>query len=265
MSWRRCPRAAATPEAEQDRAAEVAGYRPCPPRRVPWVGAQTLETVLFAHWQADPAPLRRIVPQELPVDTRDGRAWLAVSLLAIHRSRLRLLPPPPRPASFPQVNVRTYATVGGRPGVVFLSLDADNAALVALARVAFRLPYLRASISLRHAGGWTQFDSRRTDLRAPMVSVHARYRAAGAPSQAAAGSIEHWLTERYCAYTLGPGGLVLRVEIHHPPWTLVPADASVSIEGLGPWLGLDLARQPDLVHLATRQHVLFWPPWPARR
>jgi hypothetical protein len=48
-------------------------------------------------------------------------------------------------------------------------------------------------------------------------SSFAEYAPAGPKHVAEPGSLEHWLTERYCLYTLHEGQEVLRGDIHHPP------------------------------------------------
>src|ERR1044071_7838186 len=99
----------------------------------PWIMTQTWHDLLFAHWPIDPRVLRASVPLPLALDIFDGRAWVGV------------VPPPPRLSSFPELNVRTYVTVGGRPGVYFFSLDATSPIAVWSAKRIFRLPYFRAA------------------------------------------------------------------------------------------------------------------------
>jgi uncharacterized protein YqjF (DUF2071 family) len=78
-----------------------------------------------------------------------------------------------------------------------------------------------------------------------------------AVSFAEPGSIEHFLTERYCLYTLDEERRVLRGEIHHPPWPLQAAEAEIEVNTMGEQIGLELAGTP-LLHFAERQDVVFW-------
>jgi hypothetical protein len=75
---------------------------------------------------------------------------------------------------------------------------------------------------------------------------------------ARAGSFEQWAVERYCLYTLDGKMRVLRGEIHHRPWLLQPAEATIASNSMGRQLGLDLQVRP-VVHYADRQDVVFWP------
>ena len=100
--------------------------------------------LLFLHWRVDPALLRPHVPPSLELDTFDGSAWLGVVPFWMSGIRARLTPPIPGLSRFPELNVRTYVTAEGKPGVWFFSLDAANKVAVRAARWTFHLNYLDA-------------------------------------------------------------------------------------------------------------------------
>lgn len=233
-------------------------HRPWPAPDRPWVMGQTWVDLLFAHWPVEPDALRRVLAPQLPLDTFDGRAWIAVTPFGVRNLRLRLSLPVPWLSSFPEVNVRTYVTVGGRPGIYFFSLDAGSALAVAAARRAYLLPYFRARMSMRRAGCDVRFASERVGEDAPAPArLHGSYRPTGPAFAAAPGTLEHWLTERYCLYTLDDRGEVQRGEIHHRPWPLQPATADLAVNTMAAEVGLDLRGEP-LLHYAGRQDVVFW-------
>jgi uncharacterized protein YqjF (DUF2071 family) len=89
-----------------------------------------------------------------------------------------------------------------KPGIYFLSLDADSRAAVAAARRSYRLPYFHSRISAGSAGEGFHFDSTRTSSDGPAAYFVARYGPRGQPIPIRDGSLERWLTERYCLYTL---------------------------------------------------------------
>ena len=62
--------------------------------------------------------------------------------------RARGLPSVPDLSRFPELNVRTYVTYGGEPGVYFFSLDAASLPAVCTARALYHLPYFH-----EHEGG----------------------------------------------------------------------------------------------------------------
>jgi uncharacterized protein YqjF (DUF2071 family) len=85
----------------------------------------------------------------------------------------------------------------------------------------------------------------------------ARYRPTGEPEPAGRSSLEEFLTERYCLYT-SHEGRIHRAEIHHPPWPLQPAEATIELNTMPPD-GLRLPNEPPLVHFAATQDVVIWP------
>ena len=257
MTARTSARRALAAAARQRAGLTETSHRPWPVPDRPWVMGQTWERLLFAHWPMPVERLRRVVHPSLPVDTFEGRAWLAVTPFRVEGLRSRFAPPIPGLAGFPELNVRTYATIDGRPGIVFFSLDATNPAAVAAARRVYRLPYFRAEMAIASTAGEVRYRSERTQADGPPATFEGSYRPIGPPFQARPGTLEHWLTERYCAYTVDERGRVLRAEIHHPPWPLQEADAGLEENTMARALGLELEGAP-LVHYANRQDVVFW-------
>lgn len=239
-------------------------HRPWPLPRGPWVMRMTWEDLLFAHWPVPAAALRPLVPQALELDFFDGSAWLGVVPFQMSGVRLRGLPPVPGTSAFPELNVRTYVTAEGKPGVWFFSLDAASRIAVRAARAWYHLPYFDARMeSLRNGDGITYL-SRRTHRRAPPAEFIARYRAMGEIYRSTRGSLEHFLTERYCLYagdtTNAEGSRLWRGEIHHAPWPLQPAEAEITRNTMTAPLGLRLPDTPPLLHFARCLNVVAWPP-----
>jgi uncharacterized protein len=115
----------------------------------------------------------------------------------------------------------------------------------------YRLPYFQAEISLRRRGDEIQYDCSRDDGKA----FSAAYRPDGDVFNAATGSLEHFLTERYCLYAVHEARLY-RAEIHHRPWPLQPARARVDLNTMPP---VRVADGDPLVHCSARQDVVIWP------
>jgi uncharacterized protein YqjF (DUF2071 family) len=255
----------AVSDARRQRAAlSDASHRPWPLPDAPWLMGQSWIDLLFAHWRADAEALERIVPPQLrPVDRFDGSAWVGVTPFTVHGVRLRRTLPPPVVSRFPELNVRTYVTVDGKPGIYFLSLDAASRSAVAAARRSYRLPYFKARMTVDREPGGIRFRSRRVDSHGPEAAVDCRYRPAGEILNAAPGTLEHFLTERYCLYTLDDKGRIQRGEIQHPPWPLQPAAAEFSANSMAAPYGIELMGDP-LLHFSGRQDVVLWSIAPAR-
>ena len=216
-------------------------HRPWPAPTGPWTQAQTLEDVLLAHWRLDPASLARLLPPELAVDTFAGEAWLGILAFHVTNARLRGLPPVPGLSSFPQVNVRTYVSLDDRPGIWFFSLDVGNALVAEAMKRLYRLPARRTRIEARPG-------------RYALTGFEARYRGVGDPFEAGAGSLEAFLTERFCVYT-ADGGRLYRAEVHHQPWQLRVAEATIEAKTIAPVAVED--GEPNLL-LAATQDLLVW-------
>jgi uncharacterized protein YqjF (DUF2071 family) len=74
------------------------------------------------------------------------------------------------------------------------------------------------------------------------------------------GTLEYFLTERYCLYHLHHSGAPYRLDIHHPPWSLQLAAAWITQNTMGDVNGLPLPGPPLLLHFARRQDVVAWLP-----
>jgi uncharacterized protein YqjF (DUF2071 family) len=223
---------------------------------------QTWNDLLFAHWPVDPDALREHVPEQIPIDTFDGSAWIGVTPFVVTGMRSRLTLPAPGVARFAEINVRTYATIDGKPGIWFFSLDTPNRPAVTAARAVYRLPYFPSASEVDRDGDHVRFRSERTQRDAPPASIDVEYAPTGPASTAEPDSFEQFATERYCLYTLDDRERVLRGDIHHPPWPLQPAEATFAENTMGAEAGLDLDGDP-ILHFAKRQDVVFWLNQPA--
>jgi uncharacterized protein YqjF (DUF2071 family) len=218
--------------------------------------AQTLEDQMFAHWRVPADALGPLLPAALELDTFAGRAYLTVSVFRVRGLRLRGLLPVPVVSSFLQLNVRTYVTAGDKRGVWFFSLDVSSLPMAELARRASRLPFHFARMAARSRLGWLEFSCVRQAADRPYV-FDARYRPTRGARTPHPGSLEHFLTERYCFYTADERGVIGRTEIHHPPWSLERTEAEFELNTVAP-AGVDLPDEEPLLHFSKRMDVLAW-------
>lgn len=225
----------------------------------PWIMAQTWTDLLFAHWPVAVSTRRPLVPPPLAIERYDGQAWLGVIPFGMQGVRLRGTPPLPWLSRFLELNVRTYVTLHGVPGVYFFSLDASNPLAVAAARRWFCLPYYRAAMRWRAADDGVVYTSRRTHRGGPPAELSASYRPRGEPFASRRGSFAEWATERYRLYTTDARGAVWTAEIRHPRWSLQAAEAEITINTMARGLGVDLPAVAPALHFARRQDVRVWP------
>jgi uncharacterized protein YqjF (DUF2071 family) len=244
----------------------VTAHRPFPMPDSPWTMTQRWNDLLFAHWPIPAATMAAMIPAALDLDTFDGTAWLGVVPFWMSRIRARVpgtsAASVPFSRSFSELNLRTYVRSKrtGRAGVYFFSLDAASPLAVAGARALFHLPYFLANMRRETAAdGTVRYKSRRL-LTSSDAAFQATYRGLGrstvaAPSQP--GSIEHFLTERYCLFTTSRGR-VLVGNIHHLPWRLEPAEAEFRTNDLPRAHGLVLPDRPPLLHFSRSLDVYIW-------
>lgn len=191
------------------------------PAERPWIMEQRWENVLFCHWRYSADAVRRVVPDELDIDERDGSAWVSVVPLRLSDIHLRDLPPIPYLTHFAELNVRTYVTRNGQPGVWFLSIDAANSACSWIGRCIFHAPYHEADVRLEGDGPFDVSSDRGG------VKFDARYEPRGDPFAPEPDSLELFLAERYAMYVRTRTGRVLRGAVRHEPWALQPAGVDI--------------------------------------
>jgi uncharacterized protein YqjF (DUF2071 family) len=223
------------------------------------VQTQVWNHLLFAHWAVDPAVLRPLIPAGLEVDTFEGQAWVGIVPFWISGLRARRLPAVPGTANFNEINVRTYVRGGGRSGVWFFSLDADNVLAVIGARTLFHLPYFNARITRGVTGERVTYRSRRLHPGAPEGRFEATYGPQGAAFVPQVGSLEYWLTARYRLFSRDGRGGLHRAEIRHARWSLQPGWAEIRVNTMAAGHGIALPDTPPLLHYSRVLRAFFGP------
>jgi hypothetical protein len=242
-------------------AAEDFLHRPYPPPRTPWAMRMVWEDLLFEHWPVDAGLLRPLIPPALELDTWHGDAWLAVVPFRMRGVRPRLVPSLPWLSAFPELNVRTYVRAEGKPGVWFMSLDADQPVAVVTARRLFHLNYQWAAMRCTPVGEAISYRSRRRGTReGAEVGWKGNYWPLPHPVDTARGTLGDFLVNRYCLYAADARGRVFRGEIDHPPWPLQEAAAEVTLDTMTRPLGFELPASKPLRWFARRLEVVAWLP-----
>ncbi|WP_053368219.1 YqjF family protein [Bacillus sp. FJAT-27245] len=254
-------------------------HRPYPLPDAPWLMTQTWENLMFMHWPVDAAMARAHVPPELELDTWEGQAWISISPFRIRHQRFRALPEIPMLNEYLELNVRTYVKRNGRQGVWFFSLDANLAPAVFAANGLLALPYKHAEMSVENeipGGGLVaealgvpesrtgaladfhkrkgfRFLNRRIAGEDGFGRLDCSYLPVSEPGVCRAGTLEHWLVERYCLFTVRDGK-VLRGDIHHLPWDVSVAEAVVDVNTMSP---VPLPGEPVLQYCESKKVLMF--------
>lgn len=236
--------------ARQAAVVEHTAHRPWPVPDGAWANGQTWVDLAFLHWRVEPEQLAKLIPPPLELETFDDTAWLGITPFVLRDFRVRGVPPVPWLSTFPELNVRTYVTRDGKPGIWFFSLDAASTLAVEGAKRLYRLPYRRAQMSARRIGDRIHYESARSG-----AAFSGAYRGVGPLFQAAPGSLEEFLVERYCLYT-ADGGRAFRADIHHAPWDLQRGEARIDLNTMSP---VQLPDEEPHVLFSPRLDVVVWP------
>jgi uncharacterized protein YqjF (DUF2071 family) len=241
------------------------GHRPISMPRGPWIMKQIWHDLLFAHWAMTPEKIRSLVPLELELDLFAGQAYVAVVPFWMSGIRARFMPPIPWVSRFLELNVRTYVRYQDVPGVYFFSLDAASLPAVWSARAAYGLPYFHAGMSIAASTSSDEkFEYRSQRREGPgSAEFRGRYWPVAPPCQREKGSLEHFLTERYCLYTVhNRDKNVSRAYIHHLPWPLQDAQAEIDLNTMAQAAQIELPAATPLLHFSRKIEVLVW--WPEK-
>ncbi len=232
----------------------------------PVVMRQVWSHLLFLHWAVPVEVLRPLIPEGLEVDTFDGRAYVGLVPFAMSGVRPVGVPSVHWLSNFLEVNVRTYVHRGGRdPGVWFFSLDAANPVAVALARWSWHLPYHNARMSMVESGVGdprtqpviTYRSSRWGSPRHPAF-CDLSYTPEGRPAEVTAGTLAHFLIERYILYAQR-GTKLYQGRVHHVPYPVQAAVLHHLDETLLDAAGIACPEESPLVHYARGVDVRIYP------
>ncbi len=213
--------------------------------------------LLFMHWRIDEQLLRPLIPNGLDIDTFDGSAWIAIVPFTMWDIRAfpPYVPAVPGLRAMHELNVRTYVHLNGTPGVWFFSLDCNNAAAVFGARTFYYLPYFNADLDLNLTEQTIDYSSTRSDK--PPAMFRARWHIGRPLPTTEHGSLEFFLTERYCLFS-AKNGQLYRSRIYHDPWPLRTATVETHESTMISSLGLPEPKGEALLHYVEAIHVDIW-------
>ena len=203
--------------------------------------------------------LRRLIPPQLELDLFDGSAYIGLVCFTMTGVRPVGLPPVWGLSSFHETNLRTYVRREDRdPGVWFFNLEAANSVAVRLARTLFHLPYHRARMFVERERSVNQDPATTTILYAGVrqwpgplpASYTARATAAGPTRRAEAGSLEHFLIERYVLYSEARDHLFMG-RVYHSPYPIQSALVHSLDETLLNTWNIQTPETPALAHFSS--------------
>ena len=226
----------------------------------PPAGWQQWRALAFLHWEVPIQALRPLVPAPLELDLFAGTAYVGLVPFAMRNIRnagcLK-----PLALNFLETNVRTYVCCDGKPGVYFLSLDADSRIAVTAARALWSLPYHCASMQLERSGDLVQYRLRRRRGGADL-SLRCEI---GEPCPASQpGTLQHFLLERYFLFVRRQG-CIRFAQVRHVPYPAQTVHVQQCRESLFAAAGLpSAAGLPPVAHFVEGVDVEVFPLTPVR-
>jgi uncharacterized protein YqjF (DUF2071 family) len=227
-----------------------------------WTWSQHWLDVLFLHWSVPVSAVLPHVPASLEVETHGGLAWVSLVLFRL-KVRPRWLPFLPGVSSLTEVNFRTYVRCGGRPGICFLSMHADNAWAIRLARLLTPLPYRRAGLRYRRSAETFSFDGH--DPSSPDCQLSLTFKPTGRDRKPPSDSLDAWLLERYRLFLEDMCQTLWEACVIHPAWLVRDVEMLTPANRAGPWWRHAPARPPDLTHFSVGVTAHFGPFRPFHR
>lgn len=230
-------------------------HRPYPLPKLPWLMTQTWTDVVFVHWPVEASSIRSSVPDGIEIDIYGGQAWISVVFFSLKEAGLIITPRFSIKEKVHEMNVRTYVKRNGKQGVYFFSLDTNSLLNTVGPRLAYFLPYFWADLKKER-------NNESLTIKAARKSSHRKYKCSlstcGQTYTAEKGSLDEWLTERYCLFNR-IGGRYLRTDIHHKKWRLMQAEGRAAENSfLQPELEGAAAETP-IFHYSKSQTAFIWP------
>lgn len=218
---------------------------------------QTWKNLLFLHWPISPKQLQPFIPSPLKIDIFEEHAWIGIIVFYMDGIYPRGLSVKSLTPKFAEVNVRTYVLLDGKPGVYFLSLDVPDWASNTIAKRWYRLPYHPAKTSIYKEEQSYHCESIRKGSTIKPITLKGKYKPISGVFFPQEGTLDHWLTERYCLYSMKKNHIYCG-EIHHRPWPLQKVETEISQNTMFSTFQWNLSDAPPISHYSKGVDTLIW-------
>ncbi|EMJ88181.1 YqjF family protein [Leptospira meyeri] len=221
-------------------------HRPWAMPNKKWFWYQEWNDVIFLHYKIKEEILRRFVPDFLELDSFEGTYWVSVVAFTMNQVQMRNFIPLQYFSNFHEVNLRTYVRNKDKPGVYFLSIEAEKLIPTVMAKILSGLPYEHSKIKRTPDLYLLSGDRSKLEIDFRITKKNESPK-----------SIDLWLTERYCLFKDNPKNQN-PLEIHHKPWELFVIDLKKIEIGYNKFNHYIDFNQPSLFHYSPGVKVVAW-------
>ena len=208
------------------------------------IGYQRWRSLLFLHWAIPEEELRPLIPASLSLDLYENTAYVSIVLFGMEGVRARWWPEL-LSFRFLEANVRTYVHYQGKPGIYFMSMDANHRSAVWAARCGWSLPYHYAKMKMQKQDEQTNYQITRARSG---IKHSCQYRVGESAGPSKPNTLEHFLLERYYLFVEHRNQLC-RAQVHHQPYPAYAAETLECQDQLLSAVGLKETKgSPQLTH-----------------
>ncbi|MCW7456920.1 DUF2071 domain-containing protein [Leptospira bandrabouensis] len=228
---------------------DIISYKKHRPWEMPnrhWFWYQEWNDVLFLHYQIQEKDLRKLVPDFLELDSFEGSYFVSVVAFTMNQIYIRNTFPIGYFSNFHEVNLRTYVKNKNKPGVYFLSIEAEKLIPTVMAKLLSGLPYEHSNIV--RSPNFYYMNGKRSQIKIDFTVGNKNENLKG---------IDLWLTERYCLYKDNSKNQI-PLEVHHKPWDLYHCELKnleIKYQKFNEYLDFN---HPSLYHYSPGVKVIAW-------
>lgn len=212
-----------------------------------WMFYQEWNKAIFLHWQVTPALIKTLLPNNLEVDIKNNKTWISLVAFDMNNISFKKLPKPPYISDFQEINIRVYVRYNGKPGVYFLSMEANKKSSCLLLKTISKLPYRFSNIE-RQASSFKSENNNFND------TFHIEFEIENYPIKK--DETDLWLTERYAVFQ-NYKNYIIGYDVHHIAWPT----QKINIKTLQlnyPRFDHLINDKPHKIHYSTGVQVLTW-------
>ena len=212
-----------------------------------WKYYQQWHNTVFFHWKVPRILLEEYIPKGLELDTHHNIAWISLVAFEVKNMRMRNLPVLPYISHFHEINIRTYVTRDGIPGIYLFSIETDKLIEVLFSRLLIGLPYKKSMIKRTERSLLAQ-----NGVLNSYLNIEVKNKASVLEKT----DLDFWLSERHALYE-NCNEKMYRFDVHHPEWNLYNLNAKINkIKYKAGRYNFNI--YPDKVHYSKKIEVLLW-------